>query len=364
MKLPKPFSDTGGGLALRRLRRALGAVAGCAVLVLAAGCSILPASAPLEVHVLPVGERMAAPAGGVPWSLRVATPTAGAGLAGNRIAVMPEPHRLAVYQGVRWSDPVPVLLRDRLIEAFRIDARVSAVASDQSALPTDLALEGDLGAFQSEYQGGVPVVRVRLDLRLVHRDSLKIVSSRRFEAREAVAGVEVPQVVSAFGRAADRLADEVVDWVIAQGGPGGEDDATACPESGPEACVEGRKRIVPDLRDPALDAVRWTLLRVGEHVVSAGTRPAYLEFARAPQPRVSGSSGCNRLTGGFSLDGAQLRFLQVAGTRMMCPDGMALEQAFLNALAATRNHRIGEGRLWLLDERGEVLAELAAPSPR
>lgn len=348
--------------ASRRLRRGAGVVAGCAMLTIA-GCSILPESAPLEVHVLPVGERAPSPSQRVPWSLRVATPLAGAGLAGNRIAVIPEPNRLSVYQGVRWSDPVPALLRDRLIEAFRVDARVAAVASDQSALPTDLALEGDLGAFQSEYRAGAPVVHVRLDLRLVHRDSLRIIASRRFDVQEAVTGVEVPEVVRAFGRAADRLADEVVGWTIVQGGQA-VSPAVACSASGPAGCGEGRVRIEPDLRQPALDAVRWTLVRVGALTAQPGERPAYLEFATSPEARVSGSSGCNRLSGGFVLQGEALRFLPIAGTRMLCPDGMALEEAFLKALAATQAHRIAEGRLQLVDARGEVVAELAAPSAR
>lgn len=346
-----------------RLSRSGRVLAGCALIACVSGCSVLPGSVALEVHTLPIGERVASPSDGVRWSLRVATPSAGAGLAGNRIAVMPEPNRLAVYQGVRWSDPVPALLRDRLIEAFRIDARVAAVASDQSALPTDLALEGDLGAFQSEYHGGAPVVHVRLDLRLVHRDSLQIIASRRFEVREAVVGVDVSEVVRAFGRAADRVADEVVGWTVALGSQAGS-AAEVCRVTGHGGCAETRKRIEPDMRAPALDAVRWTLVRVGGLAIGAGARAAFLEFVRGPEPRVSGASGCNRLTGGFAVQGEALRFLQVATTRMMCSDGMEVEQAFLKAITDTRAHRIGEGRLLLLDEQGEVLAELAAPSAR
>lgn len=349
---------------LRRLWRAGSVLAGCTLLAVGSGCSLLPESAPLEVHTLPVGERTASTGGNVPWTLRVATPSAGAGLVGNRIAVMPEPNRLSVYQGVRWSDPVPALLRDRLIEAFRVDARVAAVASDQSALPTDLALEGDLGAFQSEYHDGAPLVRMRLDLRLVHRDSLKIVASRRFALSERVGGVAVPEVVRAFGRAADRLADEVVDWTVAQGARSGE-PVPVCGDAAQDGrCGEGRKRIEPDLHAPALDAVRWTLVRVGGLAATAGGQPAFLEFVRQPEPRVVGASGCNRLTGGFVQQGAALHFLAVAGTRMMCPDGMELERAFHQALSATRGHRIEGGRLLLLDEEGQVLAELTAPSMR
>jgi heat shock protein HslJ len=70
-----------------------------------------------------------------------------------------------------------------------------------------------------------------------------------------------------------------------------------------------------------LYAHRWTLTEVdGQPVTPAGTdRDAHLLFTTLN--RVTGSTGCNRLTGTYELlDGNKIRFSPLATTRMLCPD--------------------------------------------
>jgi len=203
--------------ASRPLRVAAAAVL-CAAVLLPA-CSVLPEAEPLDVYVLPVtGDASAtavpAAAGAQAWSLRVVRSAAGVHLAGQRIVVMPEDNRVSVYQGAGWSDPAPVLVRDRVLEAFRADGRVGALSSDERQLHADFELDSDLRAFQSEYRGGRPEAVLRLDARLVHTASRRIVASRTFEQRQPTEDPAVPAVVQAFGTAADRLSAAVVDWTV------------------------------------------------------------------------------------------------------------------------------------------------------
>jgi len=54
------------------------------------------------------------------------------------------------------------------------------------------------------------------------------------------------------------------------------------------------------------------------------------------QGTVSGTSGCNRFTGGYGKTATGIRFDHVAGTRMACPGPrMELESALLKAMAAS-----------------------------
>ena len=76
--------------------------------------------------------------------------------------------------------------------------------------------------------------------------------------------------------------------------------------------------------------------------------------------RSSGSGGCNRFNGTYTLDGKTLRFAPQAATRMACADGMAQETAFFKVLEQTRRWRIKGDHLWLLDEAGRTLAEFDA----
>ena len=76
--------------------------------------------------------------------------------------------------------------------------------------------------------------------------------------------------------------------------------------------------------------------------------------------RVRGSTGCNRMTGRYRLEGDALSFEQLAGTRRACVDGMQTEQAFLNALSRVAEWRVQGQQLTLIDADGEVLARLEA----
>ena len=189
----------------------------CAVVLLAlaglGGCSVLPAAVDLDVYSLPAEDLQAMAGKPLNTILRVSQPVASPLLDSTRIVVVPEPHRVSVYQGVRWSDRVPALLRERLIEALRQRDLVAAVVSDETQAPVDLVLAGELLAFQSEYREGRPVARIRLQASLLQGDSRRILASRGFEMTQPARTDEVRAVVEAFGQAGDRLSREVLDWL-------------------------------------------------------------------------------------------------------------------------------------------------------
>lgn len=179
-------------------------------------CSILPKSQVLSIYRLPASS-LPNHEVSADWALRVNKPYSSQLLDSTRIAVLPPGDQISAYQGVRWSDRAPLLLRDRLIDAFLDDGRLKAVSSDDSRLQADLELDGDLRAFNSEYQNGRPAARILFEARLVESGSLRILASRRFEVSQAARDTSVPAVVNAFGQASDQLAREVLEWTLNQG---------------------------------------------------------------------------------------------------------------------------------------------------
>ena len=187
------------------------------LLALVAACSILPKAETPSIYRLPATALPHAQGDTVHWSLRINTPQAGRMVDSARIVVLPQGDVVSVYQGARWSDNGPVLFRNRLIDAFRDDGRVSALSNDDAALQADVSLSGNLSAFQSEYRNGQPTVVIRYDAQLVHTNGMRIIAGRSFEVTEPVSGKAVPEVVAAFGRADDTLARQVVEWALQQG---------------------------------------------------------------------------------------------------------------------------------------------------
>ena len=190
------------------------------LLGLLASCSLLPKSAPVELYQLPSALPQATLGRGGdtqrPESLRVTRPAAGTLLAGQRIIVLPAGDQVSHYKGAQWSEPAPLLLRNRLLDALRSDGRITQLSSDDRMLQADFELDGELRAFQSVYRDGSPQVLLRLDLRLVRPATQRIVASRRFEQVQPASEAALPAVVRAFGQASDRLALQVADWSVEQ----------------------------------------------------------------------------------------------------------------------------------------------------
>ena len=185
-------------------------------LALVSACSILPKPDPSDVYRL-ASAQPASQGTPVSWSLRVTKPQTSEFLDSPRIAVVPNGNLISNYANSRWSDPSPVLLRNRFMDGFQRDGRVTLLSTDETNLQADYELGGQLQAFQSEYRGNQVDVVIRLDARLVRASDQRIIASRRFEVRQAAGDTKVPAVVAAFGQAGDQLNKQVVDWVVQQG---------------------------------------------------------------------------------------------------------------------------------------------------
>lgn len=147
--------------------------------------------------------------------LVIQTPASSRVLDSDRVIIAQQGGRLAAWEGLRWADAAPVLLRDKLVEAFVQDGR-QVVRVDNTSFGSERELLGTLRAFQFEQRGDAPVVTIRLDLQLDNHDRLIAGPSRRFEIARKPASKRDTDVIAAFNAASDALAEEVVDWVLHQ----------------------------------------------------------------------------------------------------------------------------------------------------
>ena len=118
----------------------------------------------------------------------------------------------------------------------------------------------------------------------------------------------------------------------------------------------------PTRPSPApLENTHWklTILANANVLLRPQQREAY--FVLNPANRsVTGSGGCNRLTGSYQLNGDRLSFSRIASTMMACVDGMETEQLFLKALGRVNRWRITGQRLELFDGSGSSVARFEA----
>ncbi|GGC85433.1 ABC-type transport auxiliary lipoprotein family protein [Vreelandella lutescens] len=178
------------------------------------GCSILPEKAPSTLYRLPAANvTNHTSTATLPTRLGIATPEAGHLLSSNRIVVFPDGNVVNVYEGARWHEDAPDMLQAQLISGLQQRQLFANVGSDR--LPHDLQLLSELRHFQSEYDTTPPSINLQLDVQLVGNDQ-QPVASTSFAIRERAASTEIPDVVNAFGRAADQLTEQLARWLATQ----------------------------------------------------------------------------------------------------------------------------------------------------
>jgi heat shock protein HslJ len=93
--------------------------------------------------------------------------------------------------------------------------------------------------------------------------------------------------------------------------------------------------------DEPLHETYWKLIELDGKPVTAAEqqREAHLIF-RSQDSRISGSGGCNRLMGGYVVEGSSMHFRGVGSTMMACLHGMEAEQAFVGALNKVESWKI------------------------
>lgn len=198
---------------------ALTSLGGCAAL------SSLDASSKTltsyELTVPPASGR-----GGSGPTLSVERPAATGAVDSERIAIRPGPLTVAYLPDGQWIDPAPDLVRNMLVLALAETGRFALVTGEMGGPLPQLALYGDLDAFEAVV-GSTPSgdrsvqVVVRLRLALVRDADRSLVATRLFERRAAAAGDGTAQVVAAFDAAMTALLPEAASWTASAAARGG-----------------------------------------------------------------------------------------------------------------------------------------------
>jgi heat shock protein HslJ len=113
----------------------------------------------------------------------------------------------------------------------------------------------------------------------------------------------------------------------------------------------------------ALEGVTWQVTELrdadGAVIPLAATATLTLEDGQ-----VTGSGGCNRFFGGYTLDGSTLTFGPAGSTMMACPeDEMAFEQVFLAVLEDVASYTVAGQQLHLFAADGTLLISAIPETP-
>ncbi|MBM3518029.1 MAG: hypothetical protein FJX56_09200 [Alphaproteobacteria bacterium] len=191
-----------------------------AALGLAACGGLLPeAGPPPDFYTLTPKTTFSAGLPAVEWQLVVEERSAPGGLAGQSIALRTTPVEIKYFASAWWSERAPRLVQTLLVDSFENSRRIVSVGRDGFGLRSDFTLRTDLREFQAEYADPdrAPLVRVRLNAKLIRQPRREIVASETFEATIQASGTAMPEVVLAFDEALGKVTKRVVEWTLLSG---------------------------------------------------------------------------------------------------------------------------------------------------
>ena len=132
---------------------------------------------------------------------------------------------------------------------------------------------------------------------------------------------------------------------------------SACFSAG---CAEWGK-VLDSFGDEPVENTYWKLTQLNGMTVVATQRQREPHFVlHQDSGLMTGSGGCNSVSGTYKLEGDRLSFGPLAGTMMSCGDGMEAERNFLGALQKGGRARVASQHLELLDGSGGVAARFDA----
>ena len=195
-------------------------LAGCVLLLLLSGCSMLGGKPKEPVTVFALDPRIEADASWptVSWQLVLNTPTASRMDDSTRITVRPTPNEVQVYKGANWAKRPSEMLGDAVLRALEDSGKIAAVARQGSGIGSDYKLVLDIRRFESDYAGqAVPAATIEVNAKLLHGQDPQVVLSRTFLRAQPAASIAVADVVAAFERALTDVSRDIGGWALIEG---------------------------------------------------------------------------------------------------------------------------------------------------
>lgn len=191
-----------------------GSAAAC--LVTACGSLLSAPKPPPPLYVL--APMMPGPMAGmrVKWQLSVALPNAQASLNTPRIALSMTPTMLDYYADAAWTDRLPLLVQDLLIESFEHSGKITGVARDTAGIAANYRLDTEMRQFEAHYDQAdtAPRVVVRLEAKLASLPDRNIVDSLSVNHEAQAAKNDLNSIVTAFNEASGAALQEIVNWTL------------------------------------------------------------------------------------------------------------------------------------------------------
>jgi len=142
-------------------------------------------------------------------------PTALKALDSEQIVIRPTPSSLQYLANSQWSDRLPKIVQDKLVQAFEDSGRVGGVGRPGDGLAIDFKILTAIRAFEIKADAGESAV-VELSAKLLNDRNGVVLASTVFRATAPVAGSGNAAYVQSLDRAFEVVVRDLVNWTLSR----------------------------------------------------------------------------------------------------------------------------------------------------
>lgn len=180
------------------------------------GCTLIPEHDPIAQYTLSPPRNISLEAKGSPASLLIDTPKADASLNTQRIAVSKTGYRRDYFAESQWTDKLPRIVQDILVQTFQDADKFKGVGRTGSGILSDYMLQSDLRDFAAHYDGTgeAPKVRINAHVRMMDMKDRRIESSKIFTLERQAPENNLDSIIMTFNEQVQSLALEILEWTL------------------------------------------------------------------------------------------------------------------------------------------------------
>ena len=145
----------------------------------------------------------------------IAEPTALKALDSEQIVIRPSPSSIQYLAKSQWSDRLPKIVQDKLVQAFENSGRVGGVGRPGDGLAIDFNLLTAIRAFEIKADAGEQAV-VEISAKVINDRNGVVVASEVFRATTPVTGSGNAAYVQSLDRAFNEVVRDLVSWSLSR----------------------------------------------------------------------------------------------------------------------------------------------------
>ena len=145
----------------------------------------------------------------------ISDPTALKALDSEQIVIRPTPSAIEYLANSQWSDRLPNIVQDKLIQAFENSGRVGGVGRPGDGLAIDYRIITAIRAFEIKADAGEQAV-VELSVKVLNDRNGVVVATKVFRSTAPVTGTGNAAYVQSLDRAFEVVVQDLVGWTLSR----------------------------------------------------------------------------------------------------------------------------------------------------